>query len=67
MIKYYLYVYFVYIKLDNFGFEVDRVYLLIDVIENIEMKSFYYKEKILVFKVREDDYLYKVFLEYGCI
>lgn len=53
--------------MDNFGFEVDRVYLLIDVIENIEMKSFYYKEKIMVFKVREDDYLYKVFLEYGCI
>lgn len=64
---YHLHVHFAHIKLDNPGFEADRAHLLTDVIENIEMKSLYYKEKTLVFKVREDDHLYKAFLEHGCI
>ncbi|XP_061187732.1 m7GpppX diphosphatase-like [Saccostrea echinata] len=64
---YHLHVHFAHIKLDNPGFEADRAHLLMDVIENIETKSLYYKEKTLVFKVREDDILYKDFLDHGCI
>lgn len=62
---YHLHVHFNHIKLDSPGFEADRAHLLVNVIENIEMNENYYKNSTLVYKVREQDDLYKIYQENG--
>ncbi|XP_033746373.1 m7GpppX diphosphatase-like [Pecten maximus] len=58
-------VHFTHLALDAPGFEADRAHLLQDIIENITIKSDYYQQKSIVFKVRECDGLYLKYKETG--
>ncbi|XP_071121680.1 m7GpppX diphosphatase-like [Mytilus edulis] len=62
---YHLHVHFNHINLESPGFDADRAHLLVDVIENIEMNDSYYQDKTLVYRVREQDELYKLYQDEG--
>ncbi|KAK3585924.1 hypothetical protein CHS0354_038463 [Potamilus streckersoni] len=62
---YYLHVHFKHVMFEVYGFEATRAHLLIDVIQNIELKDDYYQWKTLTYTIREDGELCKRFKAAG--